>query len=339
LQPVVQAGFLVEGVTTPCGALWSQAKLRRPTVPGEVHAYVVLGVSTSALAIFSNGFLLYGRDFNWGYAVSDVGIPVSRDRGDLATRLAAELRQSFLYVRQYWEEDVSQVLLCGEMPEIRSLTAPLIELLNIEVETLDTLDGIDTSNLPEGFADDAAAFRLASSIAVEPPPANLLPVQVTAQRVNRRSHRAFAAGSAAAVACAAFLYGHASVVIEEAQREIDALHVERLRSNSETLQRTAVESLDGSASRMVRVFEVLPAAVPRNVIIKALRALAAGDSWHVSIEAVATGPDLARAQMAIDTFLRALQSSPLFSAPLREPLRLVNDAGAVELTAEYSVRK
>ena len=78
----------------------------------------------------------------------------------LADRLSTELRRSFLYLKQYWEQDVSQVLLCGDMPEIRSLTAPLIDRLNIEVETLDTLDGIDTATLPEGFADRAPTLRL-----------------------------------------------------------------------------------------------------------------------------------------------------------------------------------
>ena len=177
LQPLLDAGFLVEGVTTPCGALWSQSRLRRPSLPGGVHAHVALGVSQSALGIFSNGLLLYARDLDWGYAAAAGAAPAPLDREALAGRLSAELRRSFLYLKQYWEDEVSQVLLCGDMPEIRSLTAPLIERLNIEVETLDTLEGIDTASLPDGFADQAARFRLASSIAVEPPPVNLLPVE------------------------------------------------------------------------------------------------------------------------------------------------------------------
>ena len=160
LRPIVEAGFLVEGVTTPCGALWSQARLRRASLPGEVHAHVALGVSQSALGIFSDGALLYARDLDWGYAAQSMGTPVAHDRELLADRLSAELRRSFLYLKQYWEQDVAQVLLCGDMPEIRSLTAPLIERLNIEVETLDTLDGIDTETLPEGFAERAPMLRL-----------------------------------------------------------------------------------------------------------------------------------------------------------------------------------
>jgi Tfp pilus assembly PilM family ATPase len=214
LRPIVDAGFLVDGVTTPCGALWSQARLRRPALPREAHAYVALGSAFSALAIFSNGFFLYGKDLNWGYAAPRGGAPVI-DREDLAGRMFAELRRSFLFVKQYWEEDVSQVLLCGEMPEIRSLTVPLIERLGIEVETLDTLDGIEATGLPEGFADQAATFRLASSIAVEPSPANLLPVEIAVQHVNRTRRRVMAAGLAAAVVLAAFLYGLTNFVIDD----------------------------------------------------------------------------------------------------------------------------
>jgi len=226
LRPFVDAGFVIEGVTTPCGALWSQARLRRPSLTGEVHAYVALGVSQSALGIFSNGLLLYARDINWGYAAQAMGAWVPLDRHQLARRLSIELRQSFLYLKQYWEEDVSQVLLSGDMPEIRSLTAPLIDLLNIEVETLDTLEGIDAASLPDGFSERAATFRLASSIAGDPPPINLLPADVTPKGTTRKDWRILAAGTAAAVAFAAFLYGQASVTRAEAERQLELVQRE-----------------------------------------------------------------------------------------------------------------
>jgi hypothetical protein len=209
LRPIADAGFLIEGVTTPCGALWSQARLRRPSLPGEVHAHVALGASQSALGIFADGSLLYARDLDWGYAAQLASKGAAQDRELLANRLSTELRWSFLYLKQYWEQDVSQVLLCGDMPEVRSLTAPLIERLNIEVETLDTLESIDAGSLPEGFAERASTLRLASSIAVEPPPVNLLPVEVTASRTSRSGLRVIALGTAAAVAFGALLYARA----------------------------------------------------------------------------------------------------------------------------------
>jgi hypothetical protein len=171
-----------------------------------VHAHVALGSSQSALGIFADGSLLYARDLDWGYAAQSAGTSAAQDREVLASRLSTELRWSFLYLKQYWEQDVSQVLLCGDMPEIRSLTAPLIERLNIEVETLDTLEGFDAASLPEGFAERASAMRLASSIAVGPPPVNVLPVEVAA---SPSGLRVFAVGTAAAVAFGAFLYARA----------------------------------------------------------------------------------------------------------------------------------
>jgi hypothetical protein len=206
LQPFVDAGFTIEGVTTPCGALWSQARLRKGALPDEVHAHVALAPAKSALGIFSNGALLYARDIDWGYGAFAGNDEVSPKKLELAHVLSTELRHSFLYVKQYWEDDVSQVLLSGDMPDIRSLTAPLIELLNIEVETLDTLAGIDASSLPDGFADQAATFRLATSIAAEPPPINLLPAE---EAVAGSSHMAWgivAGAAAAAVVMAAMIY-------------------------------------------------------------------------------------------------------------------------------------
>jgi len=215
LRPFIEAGFTIEGVTTPCGALWSQAKLRKLTLPGEVHAHVALGPAQSALGIFSNGALLYARDINWGYGAHATGATASH-RQDLARRLSTELRHSFLYLKQYWEDDVSQVLLSGDMPEIRSLTAPMIELLNIEVETLDTLEGIDASRLPEGFAWQAATFRLATSIAADPPPINLLPSEAKSKGTPQPPWWILAGGAAAAIALAAFLYGRSNVASQVA---------------------------------------------------------------------------------------------------------------------------
>ena len=292
LRPIVEAGFIVEGVTTPCGALWSQARMRRPSLPGEVHAHVALGVSQSALGIFADGALLYARDLDWGYAAPSLGTPVALDRHLLADRLAMELRRSFLYLKQYWEQDVSQVLLCGDMPDIRSLTAPLIYRLNIEVETLDTLDGIDTATLPEGFAERAPTLRLASSIAVEPPPVNLLPVEVTAIRTNRTGQRIVVLGSAAAVVIGAFLSGQANAHRITAERELDRVRSEMSATRAEVVPadssgaggsgermlRDALDAMDAQGPAMARVLEAVGSAAPPGVTVTSLRAAAGSRS-------------------------------------------------------------
>jgi Tfp pilus assembly PilM family ATPase len=354
LRPIVEAGFIVEGVTTPCGALWSQARLRRASLPGEVHAHVALGVSQSALGIFCDGALLYARDLDWGYAAQSMGTRVAHDRELLAHRLSAELRRSFLYLKQYWEQDVAQVLLCGDMPEIRSLTAPLIERLNIEVETLDTLDGIEAETLPEGFAERAPMLRLASSIAAGPPPVNLLPVEVTAIRTKKTGQHIVAAGTAAAVAIGAFLYAQATVVRLAADRQIDVTRREMSSlpaqvvaasttgagAESEIARTAALRALDAQGPAMARVLEALANAAPQGVTVRSLRAMPDGGHWNVSIDAFAAGADKALARQAAESFLRALARSPLFDEPLQPAtLRFAPDARGVAIAAGYRVSK
>ncbi|HKY23153.1 MAG TPA: hypothetical protein VJM31_18200 [Vicinamibacterales bacterium] len=354
LRPFIEAGFEVEGVTTPCGALWSQARLRRPSQPGEVHAHVALGISQSALGIFSNGSLLYARDVDWGYAMPPGGSVTPLSREELAKQLSLELRRSFLYLKQYWEEDVSQVVLCGDMPEIRSLTAPLIERLNIEVETLDTLEGIDTASLPEGFGDQAATYRLASSIAAEPPPVNLLPLEMTAGRPSRTAQLIVAAGAAAAVALAAFLYAQADVARTEAERQLTQAQRElsQVQSTIKAAAATAVpaeiEAVRRSARStqgpsMARFLDVLATAAPSGFTVKSVRASSVPDenAWNVTIEAFAVGPDLLRARRASERFLLVLEESPLFGKPLQpSTLQLSNDSPrGIELAATYRVRQ
>jgi hypothetical protein len=200
LRALETAGFVIDGVCTPCGALWAQARLRRSAEPGLVHAYVAIGAFASAMVMVSDGFLLYAKEMAWGFT-SEV---------DVSGRLAADLKWSFLYLKQYWDEDVSQVLLCGDMPEIRSLTAPLIERLDIDVETLDSLDGFDARSLRppvDQFADRVASLRLAAAIAADPPPANLLTAGTPSWRATSLARPALAAGLFAALGLAGFLYG------------------------------------------------------------------------------------------------------------------------------------
>jgi hypothetical protein len=353
LRPIVEAGFIVEGVTTPCGALWAQARLRRPSLPGEVHAHVALGVTQSALGIFADGALLYARDLDWGYAAPSLGTPVAHDRDLLADRLSTELRRSFLYLKQYWEQDVSQVLLCGDMPEIRSLTAPLIDRLNIEVETLDTLDGIDTATVPAGFAERAPTLRLASSIAALPPPVNLLPVEVTASRTNKTGQRIVALGSAAAVVIGAFLYGHANVNRIDAERQLDDVRRETASlqagvvaaktagtaGDAENVLRAALNAMDTQGPAMARVLEAVGDAAPRSVTVRSLHVTPDGAYWTVTLDAISAGADQTVARQAADAFLRALDASPTFDEPLRAPTRRFVPGAGIEIAAAYRVRK
>ena len=76
--------------------------------------------------------------------------------------LAPELRHGLNLVRQQSGRTVDRVVTCGDLPDLRSLTMPLIEELDLEVETLDSLDGLDVSvAVADQIGDQAQAVRLA----------------------------------------------------------------------------------------------------------------------------------------------------------------------------------
>jgi hypothetical protein len=302
LKPILDAGFSVDAVTTPCGALWAQARLRRPSLPGEPHAYVAVGSTQSAFGIFADGLLLYGRDLDWGFAADGRSV---LDRESIASRLALELRRSFLYVKQFWEPDVSQVVLCGEMPEIRSLTGPLIDRLNVEVETLDTLDGIDPETVPAGFADRVSPFRLASAIAAEPPPANLRPVTVGGW--SRWSLRVSAVGTAAAIAIAAFLYAQADVRRTSAERELERL------SRRNALMAPRPEG--GAGASLARAFEAIEVAASDTVSLAAIRAIPDQQGWTLAVDARAPGEDEFTRRRRAERFSEHLVRAGVFDRP------------------------
>ena len=62
------------------------------------------------------------------------------------------------------EKSVTQVSICGGLPNLRTMTVSLMERLDVEVEALDSLFGIDAERLPGGgneFRERVAELRLA----------------------------------------------------------------------------------------------------------------------------------------------------------------------------------
>jgi hypothetical protein len=89
------------------------------------------------------------------------------------------------------------------MPELRSMTVPLTEQLDVEVEPLDSLFGVDAAHLPtpvEEFRERGAELRLAWAVAADwPPPINLLRAR------NRQASKAMLARAAVVTGTAAGL--------------------------------------------------------------------------------------------------------------------------------------
>lgn len=378
LQPILDAGFTVDGVVTPAEALWAQARLRRAVTPGDVHAYVALSATASAVTIVRDGLPLFSHELNWGYRggskkgadpIVSLNSPASGEklgsdpfsREELAEQLASELRRSFIFAKQYSDRPITQLLLCGDMPELRSLTGPLIDLLDVEVETLDSLEGIDATVLPEpaeAFREQIAGLRLALAVAAQPPPVNLIPPEQRPPVDTRRYRSLLGRSSAAAAVACAVMYGYASVQASRASSELEDLKQQmaaltpRLRAVEATRADAGLESarwaaliaFDTQGARMARILETLSQAAPPEMTVRSLTVRTDGPSWRVSIAGHVESSDPARAQTAVNNFLALMQHSPLVGPPVRSPyLKITTSgggvAGATEFAVEYSVRK
>ncbi len=166
LRPFVSAGVRVRSVVTPGLAMMSLSRMRRRlTPPGTAEAYVALEETSTAIALIRDAVLVAARELEWGY---QDGTRV-RSREEVSSRLGGAVETFFgdCGVRRSM---VSQVCVCGGMPELRSMTLALMERLDVEVEPLDSLFGIDGDRLPDpsdDFPDRIAEMRVAWAVAAD----------------------------------------------------------------------------------------------------------------------------------------------------------------------------
>jgi hypothetical protein len=178
LEPLRAAGIRVRTVMTPAAALSSLARLRRESwTPDALEVFVALEERATCMTLILSGALIASRDLGWGY-VDEFGSGTEpRRREDIATRLV-EAISDFGAATGGAPGDIKHVCVCGGHPELRSMTAPLMEQLDVEFEPLDSLFGIDAAHLPEPvdeFRERGAELRLAWAAAADSPPTiNLL---------------------------------------------------------------------------------------------------------------------------------------------------------------------
>lgn len=170
LKPIVDAGFHVEAVLTPSEALARLAESRPRPHQGSV-AWLSINVHGAAIVIMRGPELLFSRTLRWSYKAS---LPTVREqllqRYTLVSHLAPELQQGIKLARANHATNVDTVITCGNLPELRSLTMPLIEEINLEVETLDSADGLASLGAvaQSKLSDMAPAIRLAAVAALFP---------------------------------------------------------------------------------------------------------------------------------------------------------------------------
>jgi len=179
LQPLIDAGFRVRTAVTPAAALAGLARARRTSaMPEALEVYVALDEMATCLALIRDGLLMAARELSWGF-LDDHGVDREPRRSeDIVARLGDELADFFAMYEEAGR--VRQVCICGALPELRSTTLPLMERLDVEVETLDSLFGIDAQRVPEPadmFRSRAAELRLAWAAAADWTTINLLRLQ------------------------------------------------------------------------------------------------------------------------------------------------------------------
>jgi hypothetical protein len=203
LQPLRDAGLRVRAVTTPAVALSSLARMRRlSAVPGAIESWVALEERSSCIALIQGGVLLAARELPWGFVDADYARSGARSREEITTQLAEAIGDFVAAIGQS-TRDIGQVCLCGGLPELRNMAVSLMDRLDVEVEPLDSLFGIDAAHLPEAddeFRERSAELRLAWAAAADwPPPINLL--RARRRRVSKAwlARAAVVAGAAAGV--------------------------------------------------------------------------------------------------------------------------------------------
>jgi hypothetical protein len=172
LEPFAAAGFRVERVLTPPEALAEIARTRSRG-RGVAVAWLAVNVHGAAVAIVRDGELLYGRTVDWQH-VGEARGPRAEllQRYSLVAHLAPEVRRGTAQARSTHGAIVEAAVICGDLADLRSLTMPLIEELDLEVETLDSTDGLLASGraLSDRFTASAPAIRLATAAAMIRPP-------------------------------------------------------------------------------------------------------------------------------------------------------------------------
>jgi hypothetical protein len=167
LRTFTAAGVRVRSIVTPALALMSLARMRGAAAAraDAIEAYVAFEETATALTLMRDRALVAARELDWGYQ-SAAGV---RSREDAAHRLGNAI-EGFLDDSGVRASAVSQLCVCGGMPDLRNMTLPLMERLDIEVEPLDSLFGIDADHLPEpanDFCERVAGMRLAWAVAAD----------------------------------------------------------------------------------------------------------------------------------------------------------------------------
>jgi len=166
LAPLTNAGFKAERVVSPCNALAALARVK--AARAEVATcWVAINRGGVAIVVVRPGKQIYSESFPWDSTVGASGSQaLLLQRYSLVSFLSPHVKQAMAEARAQGFP-VGIVVTCGNLQDLRSLTMPLIEELDVEVETLDTLEGLSVAPAAmDKLSESAAAIRLACAGAI-----------------------------------------------------------------------------------------------------------------------------------------------------------------------------
>ena len=169
LEALVTAGFRIDRAVTPCNALAALARVRRPKTDNPV-IWLAIDRAGVALIAMRTGELLYSHAFDWDSSVGAIGSQAHLlQRYALVSFLAPQIRRAMAIVQEKGKR-VDGIVTCGTLNDLRSLTMPLTEELDMEVETLDSTEGLTAKGIAqERLSAMAAAVRIACAGAIARP--------------------------------------------------------------------------------------------------------------------------------------------------------------------------
>lgn len=161
LAPLTGAGLKVDRVVSPCNALAALARVKSVRGDGAT-CWLAINRGGVAIVVVRPGKLLYSYSFGWDSSVGTSGSQARLlQRYSLVAILGPEVKRAMAEAGKHGVA-VEAVVTCGNLPDLRSLTMPLIEELDVEVETLDSLEGLVVKPAAtERLAEVAPAIRLA----------------------------------------------------------------------------------------------------------------------------------------------------------------------------------
>jgi hypothetical protein len=166
VSPLVEAGFEIEAIVSPPQALAMMLESLRVDSRRAAVAAATLTRHGAALAIVHHGQAVAARTFEWS-----LGVPFSGARSELLDRylivsqLAPQLQHLIELAGPVYHAPVSSAVVCGSLPDLRSLSMLLIEELDLEVETLDSTDRLAPAVAQQ--IESAASLQLAAAAAAE----------------------------------------------------------------------------------------------------------------------------------------------------------------------------